>query len=466
MSGDGVHPGRALAARLGELAALLILVAVGSAPAPRAPGPEADPETDPEAGSGAAPGSVLEGFDARTVARLATHSPLPPAPLDSSNAVAGDPAAVRLGHHLFFEPRLSSSGTVSCATCHDPALGLSNGLPLGAGEGITRRHVPSLWNVAHHRWFNWDGSRDSLWAQATGPLEADEEMGSDRRTIARLVATDPSIRPLYEAVFGPVPAAAIEAPPAPARPETSDPDDPRRRAWTALSSEQRAAVTSVLVNCAKALDAYQRRLRRADAPFDRFVEALIEERAADAEGALAPAARRGARLFASDRVHCRSCHVGPLLSDGEFHGLDLGGPGGEPPSDAGRYAGLALLGGDPFASVGRFSDDPDGPAAARHRGTIRSSETWGQMRTPSLRNVALSPPYMHDGRFESLEAVVDFYVTLEGRVPMGHHQETILVPLDLTPAERADLVAFLESLTGRVERPELLRPPTSIDRDS
>ena len=106
-----------------------------------------------------------------------------------------------------------------------------------------------------------------------------------------------------------------------------------------------------------------------------------------------------------------------------------------------------------------YSDDADGPIARGMQATIRSTEQWGQFKTPTLRNVALSPPYTHEGQMPDLAAVVRHYSTLEGAVLPGHHREQLLVPLGLSDAEQADLVAFLESLTGAAPDPALITPP-------
>jgi len=118
-------------------------------------------------------------------------------------------------------------------------------------------------------------------------------------------------------------------------------------------------------------------------------------------------------------------------------------------------------GANPFNAAGPYSDDRDSEAAELVRRLRTGSEDWGKFKTPTLRNVAETAPYMHAGQLATLEDVVRFYVTREGATPAGHHGETVLAPLDLTDAERADLVAFLESLTDTELPPELLGPPGS-----
>jgi cytochrome c peroxidase len=114
---------------------------------------------------------------------------------------------------------------------------------------------------------------------------------------------------------------------------------------------------------------------------------------------------------------------------------------------------------DRFNALSSFSDARDGEAAAKLRHLAKSSDLWGEFRTPSLRNVARTAPLMHEGQLADIDAVLRFYSAREGAAPLGHHQEKVLQPLGLTPAQLADLRAFLESLTDAPLDPKLLRPP-------
>lgn len=403
-------------------------------------------------------------------ARLAlTFSPLGAPPPDPTNRVADDPRAARLGQWLFFDAALSRDGSTSCATCHDPAQAFSDGRAVAHGLGEGRRRTPSLWNVAFQESFFWDGRADSLWAQALQPLEDESEMGGSRVDVARRVAGDPELARAYEALFGPLPELADPARfPAGARPmprvgpsRAQGEPDPRAAAWERMDPADREAVDRAFAGVGKALAAYQRRLVRGDAPFDRFVEGL---RTGDAElqGALPAEARRGFELFVG-RANCRSCHHGPTFQDGAFHDLMLPGPEGGLPDDPGRYDGRSLVHSDPFNAASAHSDDPQGPAARRLREGGGSSVDFGAFRTPGLRNVAERGPFMHRGHFMTLEEVVHYYSTLEGAVRAHSHGEPLLVALDLDAQESADLVAFLRSLTGAPPDPGLLgRPPSPL----
>jgi cytochrome c peroxidase len=173
--------------------------------------------------------------------------------------------------------------------------------------------------------------------------------------------------------------------------------------------------------------------------------------------ALSPAAQRGLKLFVG-RAGCRLCHPGPRFTDDEFHDLGLAPRGGGTRRDPGRYGGLELLLQDPFRASGRYSDAPDGARARELEHLVAAQETWGQFKTPSLRNVARTAPYGHDGKFAALEDVLRFYSTLEGAAS-GHHGERVLRPLGLDEREIADLVAFLGALTDESLDPALLGPP-------
>jgi cytochrome c peroxidase len=383
--------------------------------------------------------------DAAIRRRAATATPLPAPPRDPTNRVADDPRAAHFGQWLFYDPRLSGPGTFSCASCHDPEHAFTDGKPVGEAIGVGRRHTPSLLNVAHHRWVGWDGRSDSIWAQALRPMEDANEMGGDRVAIAHLVLEDPALRAEYEAIFGTV-ALDLSTFPDHAKPGG---DEDLRAAWEALAPLQQHAVMAIMANIGKALAAYQRRLVSDDAPFDRFMAG---------DGEISESAERGMQLFFG-RAECWECHTGPLFSDGEFHNIGIPPTSGGLPRDKGRYAGSAIVRDDPFNAAGAFSDAPQGLWATVVGNTRVDPETWGAFKTPSLRGVSATPPYMHAGQLVSLQEVVQFYSTLEGAVQLDHHQESVLSPLGLSEEEIADLVAFLGTLQGRLPAPELLMAP-------
>jgi cytochrome c peroxidase len=220
-----------------------------------------------------------------------------------------------------------------------------------------------------------------------------------------------------------------------------------------MSAEDQQLINRIFANVGKAISAYERRLRSHRSPFDVFVEGI---RSQDPEKlrALSSAAMRGLKLFVG-KGRCRLCHSGPNFTDGEFHNLGIQSRSGE--AFPGRYAAIEELRSDPFNSKGSFSDD----AAAGQQKLDHipvSQDLWGQFKTPSLRNVAKTAPYMHQGQISTLVEVIRFYSTLRGMKEAGNHEHSILVPLMLRHDEINSLVAFLESLTDEVLDEGLMRP--------
>lgn len=376
---------------------------------------------------------------------------LPPLPPEPSNAVADDPLAAAFGQRLFFDPRLSANGTVSCATCHQPARRFTDGLPKARALGEAKRHTPSLVGSAYSPWQYWDGRRDSLWSQALSPLEDPNEHGSTRMQIARLIADDTEYRQTYEVLFGPLPDFDDRG----RFPDRAGPtgDTASNRAWNDMTAEDRRQVDVVFSKVGKAIGAYERLLVPGPARFDRYVDAaLAGDRAAQRE-IFSPEEAAGLRLFIG-KARCTECHNGPLFTNNEFHNTGLLSPPGDVP-DRGRIDGLREVRSDPFNCEGAFSDDPE-----RECPELRFARTGlallGAFRTPSLRNLDGTAPFMHKGQLATLEEVIDHY----NRSPLamiGHNEAK---PLSLGRRERAQLAAFLETLSAPpATTPEWLAPP-------
>ncbi|MBI1853340.1 MAG: cytochrome-c peroxidase [Planctomycetes bacterium] len=403
-------------------------------------------------------GDERVAFNESEIAKIVRFSPLPPLPRDPTNSVADDPVAARLGQRLFFDTRFSANGRIACATCHDPKHGFADGKPLAEGVGTTTRHAPALWNVAYARWLFWDGRADSTWSQALQPIEQPHEMAGNRLRLTHLVDEDSALHADYVAVFGKLPDLAdAQRFPRDALPASVRKDAAPNAAWDSMSPDDRESANRVFVNAAKAIAAFERKIVSRNAPFDAFVEGLRSGDSRKLE-AMSASSQRGLRLFVG-RALCASCHIGPNFTDGEFHDTGVPSRGNAPARDAGRYAGVDLVKRDPFNSASRYSDDARSSAADRLSFLVNREENWGQFKTPSLRNVAETAPYMHKGQFATLEEVVDFYSTLEGRVTIGHHPETILLPLNLSDDEKQDLIAFLRALTGEPLDPRLTEMP-------
>jgi len=372
---------------------------------------------------------------------------------DSTNRVADDADAANLGQRLFFEPRLSRNGEVSCATCHLPERGFTDGRQRGVGLSEGVRNTQGLLDIADLPWFTWDGRADSLWSQALHPFEDSREMGMPRAELIERVRSIDELRREYEKVFGPLPSPA------------SSPAD--GAAGVPGPATESIAINRAFANIGKAIAAYERRLRTGPGAFDRELARIAAGESAPADRSDAAASepidgfgeteRRGMLLFAG-RAGCWRCHHGPSLSDGSFHSIGVPPLSGELPHDRGRFDAIARLQASPFNAAGAFSDDPAGMRGRLTLSLVAEPSLWGAVRTPSLRNVSKTAPYMHEGQFESLERVVRFYSTLEGALA-DHHGERVLEPLGLSDQEIADLVAFLRSLDGAPPAPPLLSPP-------
>lgn len=388
-------------------------------------------------------------------------SPLGPVPDDPLNAVADDPHAAALGQFLFFDTRLSKTRQVACATCHTPEHGFADNLPLSKAVGTTKRHTPTVLNTVYNRWFFWDGRADSLWSQALKPLEDLGEHGFSRLELVHLVATDPQLQQAYQVVFGSLPDFSDNTrfPPS-GGPIGKDLSYPPLAAWMSMTPQDQALVNEVFSNLGKAIAAYERKLVTGPSKFDTFVEGLATNDPAKV-AALSDSAQRGALLFVGKAL-CTRCHSGPELTDREFHNLGLGSRDWiADPKDGGRAGGAGQVLADMFNGKGEYSDAPDAPINDKLTYLTQvGAELIGQFKTPSLRNVALTPPYMHSGHFATLAEVIRFYSELDESPTVGHREE-VLEPLHLTDDEIADLVAFLESLTGELPSVELRTKPNS-----
>jgi cytochrome c peroxidase len=350
-------------------------------------------------------------FTEAEVRAIAAHGPWPPvfAP-DPSNRASGNPAAIELGERLFFDRRLSVDGAHACSRCHIPERNWTDGLARARGLELVDRNTPSIVNVRVQHWFGWDGANDSLWAQSIRPMLDPRELGMSVQAVAGLVRKDADLSCRYRKVFGEVPG------------------------------EDEA----VLVGVAKALAAFQETRVSGRTPFDEFRDALAK---GDAKGMAAypDPAKRGLAIFIG-KGRCNLCHLGPAFTNGEFHDTGIPFFLGRGRVDRGRYAGIEKLRESPYNLLGRWNDDATRSSATGTRHVRLEHRNFGEFRTPSLRNLALTAPYMHNGRLTTLRDVVDHYSTVS---PVRLHAdgEAILRALKLTERESHDLVAFLETLS-------------------
>jgi len=354
-------------------------------------------------------------------------------PQDPTNRVADDPRAADLGRRLFFDTRLSSNGRVACSTCNQVERGFQDGIALAHGVGTTARRTMPIAGMARSPFLFWDGRKDSLWAQALGPLESPVEHGGTRAQYAHVIAD--SYAREYEQIFGALPD--LSQVPLSAGPVT---DRGAASAWNALSSAQRDDVTRVFVNIGKAIAAYERRIEFGPSRFDKYVDAITSGQ--PGPSILTDDEIAGLRLFIG-RGNCTQCHSGPLLTNNEFHNT------GVPPRpqlaiDHGRLTGATAVLSDEFNCRSQWSD-------ARARCSELEFIVTGEhtldraYKVPSLRNVAERPPYMDAGQFANLAEVLDHY----NRAPAAATGHSELRPLRLKPVELRQLEAFLRTLSGR-----------------
>ena len=363
------------------------------------------------AGTAAEPPPLLD-FSSAERAQIVGHGPWPPKPrADGSNRVLGQATAQAWGASLFFDTRLSANQRLSCASCHQPNRAFQDGLKTAFGRTAGQRNTPGLLDVAQWRWLGWDGAHDSLWSASLTPLLSDGEMQQTVPGLAERVRRTSELAAGYREAFG-------QAPPA---------DD-----------------ATLVVDLAKALAAYQATLASPRSAFDAFRDALASGDSARA-ARYPMAAQRGLRIFLGEG-RCTVCHAGPLFSNGEFGdiGVPFFVPGGV---DPGRYRGLQQLLASPYNRLGTFNDagaTDAGAVGTRH--VILEPRHFGEFRVPSLRQLAHTAPFMHNGSLPSIEAVVQHYSQLnEDRLHADG--ERILRRLNLSDDQAADLAAFLRSLS-------------------
>lgn len=307
-------------------------------------------------------GCGIADSDVRDPVVLDVPAGFEPLPVPSHNPLTREKVA--LGERLFFDHRLSETGTVSCASCHleEAAFADPRQLSVGVHGRLGERNSPSLVNVAYMNLLFWDGGAFTLESQALAPLEADFEMNMNLADLITRIGQDDTYASQFEEAFGEGPS---------------------------------------IQTVTQALASFQRTIRSGGSRYDRFVDGQTS--------ALSAAEQRGLALF-EGKANCSSCHGGFLFTDQAFVNNGI---------------------------------EPTGADSGRARITL-DSEDFLRFRVPSLRNVEVTAPYMHDGRFGSLSDVIEHY-DQGGTDVRGQHPS--IQPLRLTPDEKQDLEAFLHTLT-------------------
>lgn len=374
--------------------------------------------------------------------RLALHN-LGKSPELKINKVASDPKAAELGHHLFFDKRLSSNGKVSCASCHQPDKYFTDGRKTAKGIKHVLRNAPTIVGINHSNWLFVDGRADSLWSQAMQPFENNLEHGSNRSHIAHIVYNDKKLRTLYEELFGKMPtlsnkqrfpkhAAPIKNPTA-------------KRAWRSMSKEDQTSVTTVFVNLAKSIAAYEIKLNPAPSRFDKYALAITKDQK-NQPNILSKDELAGLKLFLN-KGSCIICHNGPMFSDFSFHNIAT-------PQvnikkyDWGRFKGVNKLMRSKFNCYSEYNDDPDKNCDELKYIIRKREHLIGLFKTPSLRNITKTAPYMHAGQYKSLKEVINHYIdtpkTLVGT------SDLVPFPINLNNEEKGQLEVFLRSLDSPI----------------
>ncbi|WP_035958804.1 cytochrome-c peroxidase [Bryobacter aggregatus] len=291
------------------------------------------------------------------------------------------PAKRELGRLLYYDKRLSADGTVSCATCHDPKAGFTDGKAVSDGIRGQKggRSAPTVFNRAYSLNQFWDGRAASLEEQAAGPMANPIEMGNTHDVVVSTLRGIPGYRARFKEVFG---------------------------------SEEFG-----LSEVTKAIATYERIVLSGNSPYDRYK--------AGNKKAMTAAQIRGMDVYFT-QAKCDQCHEGINLTTNAYHNLGVGMDKASP--DEGRFA------------------------------VTKNPADWGAFKTPTLREIARTAPYMHDGSLATLEDVVEYYD--KGGIANKNLDERIK-PLKLTAAQKKDLVEFLKALSGEGWQSKLV-PPTAF----
>ncbi|GIX40280.1 MAG: cytochrome c551 peroxidase [Leptospiraceae bacterium] len=337
------------------------------------------------------------------IAKEPTLEPLPEVSIPKDNPQTK--AKIELGKLLYFDPRLSGDGSTSCATCHDPNQGFAKSTEMSPAYPGNKhfRHSPTVLNSAYNDKLFWDGRANSLEEQAEKPIASPFEMNMNYDLLEERLKSIPKYVEMFKKAF----------------PGEKEP--------------------ITIKNIAKAIAAFERTLITPNSPFDRYLRGE--------KNALNPQQVKGLEIF-KGKANCIQCHNGPNLTDNQLHITGVPKAKIEDDSQVQAVRRFVLKTGG-IIDYENYDRDPGAFASTKDKKQLNA------FKTPSLRNVAITPPYMHNGVFKTLDEVIEFYNNGGGDI---RNKDPKLKRLNLTKEEKEALKAFLHSLTGEipeVEEPEL-----------
>lgn len=381
---------------------------------------------------------------------------------DLSNAVVVHPVAISMGHKIFFDTRFSANGKISCASCHQENNFFSDGLDTGEGIKKVSRNTPTIVGASQNTWFFHDGRNDSLWSQAMGPLENPLEHGGNRNQFAHIIYSDPILRKEYALLFGSIPDISDSK----RFPKQAGPvkDKSARKSWDAMTKNDQNIITDIFVNIAKVIAAYETQLQPAPSRFDLYVKALLKNDMSEMQKQLSDKEVKGLHLFVG-KGNCTICHSGSMFTDKGFHNISVQ-PRIPEKYDWGRYKGAQQVVKAPFNCRSKYNDTPSVKGSKQCNELkyiiMDRHETFGAMKTPSLRNVSRTAPYMHAGQYKTLKQVLKHY---NDPPPLTTRQSALFPDIDLNEEEIEQLEAFLISLNSSIATDKaLLVKPAAAKR--
>ena len=357
---------------------------------------------------------------------------------NSANELLYRNDAIELGRRLFHDTGMSGSGQVACMTCHRPENGYQDTEYMTFKLDPEAQHrAPGLLGVALQDWFFWDGRADSLWSQALAVIENPKEVASSRLQAVRHLCAQ--YGKSYPALLKDCQRADLPDAPLHASPLVAE------EGWQMLSAAQQENINKLFIILGKSIAAFEAGLLPAISPFDLYVDAIAARDFTAAAAILNEKEAAGLKLFLDTKVGCINCHNGPMFSSSGFFIVATDTPG---QAKHDRRRGIDILLGSEFncLKLGK----PENCLKLLYINKD-SAETAGAYKVPSLRNLRHAPAFMHDGRFKSLKAVIEYYQN-PPTLPLRHID---IRPTALFPHQREQLLSFLNTLNADFSQQEV-----------